>query len=33
MLEVATRLFAERGYEAASVNDVAADAGVSIGTL
>jgi TetR/AcrR family fatty acid metabolism transcriptional regulator len=33
VLEVATRLFAERGYEAASVNDVAREAGVSVGAL
>ena len=29
----ATRLFAERGYESTSVNDVASRAGVSVGTL
>lgn len=33
LLVAATRAFAERGYEATSVNDVARDAGVSVGTL
>ena len=33
LLATATRAFAERGYEASSVNDVARDAGVSVGTL
>jgi AcrR family transcriptional regulator len=33
VLEAATRLFAERGYESTSVTDVAAEAGVSIGAL
>jgi AcrR family transcriptional regulator len=33
VIEVATKLFAERGYESTSVNDVAAEAGVSVGAL
>ena len=33
VIEEATRLFAAQGYEATSVNEVAAGAGVSVGAL
>jgi AcrR family transcriptional regulator len=33
VIEEATKLFAERGYEATNVNEVAANAGVSVGAL